>query len=183
MRNLIEAIWPSDNSINTLLDLGCGDLWFTASLPGVTRHIGVDIWQNSLDKAIAKNVPGFKPYCTDIREFIRTQADSSYDCVAAIDVIEHFDEEEAKFLITQIDRVTSKLAIIWTTLGHIYQAGFDNNGLPNPFQRHLSGPTVEWFPEAEGWHVDTYPEWHGDRGGAIFVYKFKKAARETNLLP
>lgn len=182
MRNLIDAIWPSDESIKKILDVGCGDLWFTTNLPGVESHIGVDAWKSSIDKAKAKNINGFIGHCMDIREFIRTQADDIYDASLAIDVIEHFSEDEARFLISQMVRVTRKVVIIWTTLGWIEQGEYDNNGEYNPYQKHLSAPTAEWFPEQEGWKIDLYPEWHGARGGAIFTYNFLNKKPPTQLL-
>lgn len=182
MRNLIDAIWPVDGSIRTLLDLGCGDLWFSYNLPGVEKHIGVDIWQPYLDKALEKNPIGFKGYCMDIREFVRLQAPASYDCIMAIDVIEHFEEEEAKWLVAQMDRIASKLVIVWTTLGHIFQAGVDNNGEPNPYQEHKSGPSVDWFPVSEGWQIQVHPDWHGARGGAIFAYKYINSKPIFNIM-
>lgn len=168
MRNLIDAVWPPGGHIKTMLDLGCGDLWFTPGLPGVTRHVGVDIWEPAMEKAIAKNVPGFVPYRMDAREFVRLQAEASYDAVLALDFIEHFPEDEAKFLIGQVERIAKHLAVIWTTSGYIAQGPYDNNGDPNPHQEHFYGPTVEDFA---GWQVDVYPEWHQDRGGGIFAHK------------
>src|SRR3972149_3428899 len=104
MRNLIDDIWPQEG-ITTILDLGCGDLWFTAGLPGVTKHVGIDIHAPAIEKAKTKNVPGFAGFCMDLREFIRTQAEAGYDAVLAIDVIEHFDEDEARSILANMERV------------------------------------------------------------------------------
>lgn len=183
MRNLIDAIWPTDGSINKILDLGCGDLWFTCNLPGVTSHIGIDIHQPSIDKAYAKNANGFKAYCMDIREFVRTQPADYFDAVLAIDAVEHFPEDDAMFLISEMLRTCKKLVVVWTTLGYIEQGEYDNNGEFNPYQKHLSAPTVEWFPKTEGWKVDTYPDWHGPRGGAIFAYNFMNKKPAIQIMP
>lgn len=173
MQDLILEIWPDHEPIETLLDLGCGDLWFTVNLPGVKRHVGIDIWPNAIEKALEKAkghlVKCFEPYCMDLKEYVRLQPLDSFDCVVAIDVIEHLTEDEAAFLLTQMERVASKLIIVWTTLGYIEQGPFDNNGEPNPYQEHVWGPTAETF--GEGWKVTEHPEWHGARGGGIFAYK------------
>lgn len=173
MRNLLDAIWPTDDSIRTLLDLGCGDLWFTAGLPGVVQHVGVDLWQPYLDRAAAKNAPGFRPERADVLEFMPRQADNSYHAVVAIDLVEHFKETAGKLLITDMERVAYKLVVVFTTLGFIEQGPYDNNGEFNPFQEHRWGPKPEDF---EGWQVDVHPDWHGPRGGAIFAYKFLQEA-------
>lgn len=171
MRNLIEAVWPTDGSIKRILDLGCGDLWFTYNLPGVEEHVGIDLHQPSLDKAWQKNPIGFKPLCMDAQEYCRLLPDGAFDAVLAIDFVEHLDEDRFRWMLGEIERVASQLAIIWTTMGYIEQGPFSNDGEPNKYQRHLYGPTVEDF---EGWKVDTYPEWHGARGGAIFAVKHIK---------
>lgn len=175
MRNLIDAIWPGDGSLKTLLDLGCGDLWFTCGLPGVTKHVGIDLWKPYLEKAAEKGCPGFQSYEMDLQEYIRLQADDGFDVVVAIDVVEHFPEDRAKYVIEQMERVAARLCIVWTTLGFIEQGMYDNNGEYNPYQLHLWGPDPAYFRERE-WQVDEYPDWHGARGGAIFAYKWFKPA-------
>lgn len=183
MRNLIDDIWPKDDSLHTLLDIGCGDLWFTTGLPGIISHIGVDMFQPYLDKAVEKNIPGFKPYCMDLREYIRLQPESYYDAVVAIDVVEHFEEPEARSIIAQMERICKGLCIVWTTLGFIEQGEYDNNGVHNPLQKHLCAPQVDWFDVSNGWKVDTYPEWHGPRGGAIFAYNFMNKKPPIQIFP
>lgn len=169
MRDLLDAIWPKDDSIRTLLDLGCGDLWFTADLPGVVQHVGVDLWQPYLDRAAQKNARGFRPERADAQEFLSRQASNSFHAVVAIDLVEHFDPEVGRALIAEMGRVAYKLVVVWTTLGFIEQGPYDNNGDFNPFQEHKWGPQPEDF---EGWQVDVHPDWHGPRGGGIFAYKF-----------
>lgn len=178
MRNLIDAIWPTDGSIKTILDVGCGDLWFTERLPGVDKHVGIDIHQPAIDKAKAKNVPGFTGLCMDLREYMRLLPDNSFDAVLGIDVVEHFDEDGFHWVLSEMIRVASQLVVVWTTLGYIEQGPVSNDGEPNEYQRHLYGPTVEDF---EGWEVDTYPDWHGARGGAIFAVKRIKP--QKNQIP
>lgn len=170
-RALLEEIWPKDESFEVHLDLGCGDFWWTLGLPGVKRITGIDIWQDVVDKAREKVADYPLPvliYCTDLREFIRTQPDDYYGVVTLIDVYEHFEEDEARFILQQAERIAKKFIVVWTTLGYIEQAGVDPDGTPNPHQEHKYGPSVEDF---EGWEVLTFPEWHGARGGAILAYK------------
>lgn len=170
MRELIDAIWP-EHGIKTILDLGCGDLWFTDHLTRDTEAeviVAVDLHEPSLVRARAKNIPGLTVYNMDIREYLRLRAEAAFDAVLAIDVIEHFDEDTANWLIGDIQRVAKHLVVVWTTLGFIEQAPYDNNGEFNKYQEHHYGPKPEDF---EGWTVDQYPEWHGARGGGLFCHK------------
>ena len=171
MRNLLDAIWPTDGSIKTLLDLGCGDLWFTAGLPGVETHVGIDLFDQYLEEAYRKQAPGFTGINRDIREFLKECPKKAYDAVLAIDVIEHFEEPQGLWILSQMERVAAKLVIVWTTLGFIEQGPYDNNGVYNLYQEHKWGPAVDSFPAT--WSVDIYPDWHSARGGGIFAYRFK----------
>ena len=172
MKHLIDEIWP-EHGIKTIIDVGAGDCWFTDHLTRDTEaesHVAVDLHEPSLERARAKNIPGLQTFNMDIREYLRLRAEAAVDAVVAIDVIEHFDEDQARWLIGEIDRVAKHLAIIFTTNGYIEQGPFDNNGEPNQYQEHFYGPTAEDF--SNGWTVNVHPEYHGARGGAIFAYKF-----------
>lgn len=179
MRNLIEEVWP-EGGLRTLLDLGAGDCWFTAGLPGVEVHVAVDLHEPALEKARAKNIPGLKTYAMDIREFVRTQAAGQYDAVLAIDVIEHLARDEALFLVREMDRIAKHIAIIWTTLGWIDQSEFDNDGNWNPYQKHVWGPMPSDF-EGGDWKIEQHPEWHGERGGGLFIWKINEPPRVNPL--
>jgi hypothetical protein len=182
LRALIETMWPKEG-ISTLLDLGCGKMQWSLGLPGVEQHTGIDVWQPVIDETreIVKThslIP-VKLLCMDVREFLITRAEASYDAVIALDLVEHFEEDEAKFMIGQVSRVAKHLAIVWTTLGYIYQAGVDPDGTPNPHQEHHYGPTEEDF---DGWEGMVFPTWHQDRGGGIFAYKHIEPIQDINPL-
>jgi hypothetical protein len=170
MRDLILRAWRDD--LHTALDLGCGDLWFTENLPGITKLVGVDAFMDYLEKAQTKNLRHeFVPILDTIEHFIMTLRENEYDVTFLIDVVEHMSEEYVKnVLLDQIERTTKKLIIIWTTMGYIEQGEYDNNGTYNPLQKHLWGPVKEDFIN-KGYEVVEYPTWHGDRGGGLFVWK------------
>ena len=171
MRNLIEAIWPK--KIKSIVDLGCGDLWFTANLPGVTRHIGVDIWPEQLRLAEERRpVIGWEPICIDALTFIKSRPDHYVDAVLAIDIIEHLPEDKGLELLDAMEWVAKKLVICWAPLGMLERGPYNPDLTENPHQVHLWGPTPDIFIE-RGWQVDTYPDWHQD-GGAIFAWKLHK---------
>lgn len=169
MRNLIEDIWP--DNIESIIDLGCGDLWFTANLPGVIQHIGVDIWQPQLIAAAKKRpVAGWMPMCMDAYNYIRCSPGKFVDAVLAIDIIEHLEESKGLEILDQMERVARKLVVCWAPLGMLERGPYNPDLTENPYQVHVWGPELEDF-QSRGWEVDIHPDWHQD-GGGIFAWKF-----------
>lgn len=169
MRELIEAIWPE--GVKSIIDLGCGDLWHTAGLPGVVKHIGVDLWQEQLKLAWERRpVTGWIPVCKDALEFLKISPDDSVDAVLAIDIIEHLEKERGLEILDEAERVAKKLVICWAPLGMLERGPTNPDGTHNPYQVHKWGPEPEDF-QSRSWEVDVYPEQHQD-GGAIFAWKF-----------
>lgn len=174
MRNLIENIWPT--GIESIIDLGCGDLWHTANLPGVTRHIGVDIWLGQLKLAEEKRpVIGWEPICMDALAYAQGCQEHYVDAVLAIDIIEHLPKDEGLELLDQIEWVAKKLVVCWAPLGMLERGPYNPDLTENPYQVHLWGPEPEIFIE-RGWSVDIHPDWHQD-GGAIFAWKYLHEGR------
>lgn len=175
MRDELLKIWP-DGGLAQVLDLGCRDAWFTAGLPGVTRHVGVDIWPEALDlakqKAEAGHLPHFQPIQADALQYCEMTPTGAFEAVVAMDLLEHLGAMPASILVGEMSRVASKLAVVWTTLGMIEQGPYDVDGRSNPYEQHNWGPTRNFF-EGHGWQVTEYPDWHGDRGGAILAWLLK----------
>lgn len=170
MRRLLEEIWPT-NGVATLADLGCRDCWHTTALPGVKRHIGVEIWPDALARGVAKGVPGFEPVELCALEWCRSQAARSVDVVLAIDMVEHLEEPRGLELIEEMARVARVMAAVWTTLGFVEQGPFDVDGNPNPHEQHVWGPMLEDFT-SRGWYARAYPRWHGPRGGGLLAWLY-----------
>jgi hypothetical protein len=176
MRDALLSIWPANGSIGSILDLGCRDCWHTAGLPGVTRHVGVEVWPEALERGIRKakagGIPNFEPVLAEGLGYLEGCPDGSFAGVLAIDLLEHFPQDKSVALLNEMERVASKLAVVWTTMGYIPQAPFDADGSPQPYEQHLWGPVPGLFTE-RGWSVNTYPEWHETRGGAILAWQSK----------
>jgi len=169
MRNLIDDIWPS--GIESIIDLGCGDLWWTANLPGVMRHIGVDLWPGQLKFAQERRpVKGWEPYCQDALDFLKSCPMNYVDAVLAIDIIEHLEKGRGLELLDDMIVVAEKLVVCWAPLGMLERGPTNPDGTHNPYQVHKWGPEPEDF-QSRGWEVDIYPEQHQD-GGAIFAWKY-----------
>ena len=176
MRDHILSIWPTDG-LQEILDLGCRDCWHTSGLPGVRRHVGVDLWPEALARGTKKaqegRVPGWEPVLQDALAYCINSEENAFDAVLAIDLLEHLDPIVARDLLEEMKRITRRLAIVWTTMGFIAQAAYDVDGNPNPYEIHRWGPepTDLW---AARYHVRVLPNHHEGRGGAIFAWHDKR---------
>jgi SAM-dependent methyltransferase len=175
VRDELIKIWPAEG-LAKILDLGCRDAWWSAGLPGVTRHVGVDIWPEALDLARAKaqngGIPYFEAVQGDALQYCEMTPSGAFDAVLAIDLLEHLSERVGHMLVKEMYRVASNLVVVWTTLGMVEQGPYDVDGRENPHEKHTWGPTQEFFG-GYGWQSVAYPDWHGDRGGAILAWLSK----------
>ena len=80
-------------------------------------------------------------YVEDIRTFVKKMI--NYDTIVMIDVIEHFEKEEAKLLIKELQEKTNKSLIIGTPLRWSPQKAAYNN----PHETHRSLWTLKDFEE------------------------------------
>jgi SAM-dependent methyltransferase len=148
-RNLIPYLVPDlelllrrgARGYTTLLDVGCGSEgspfgYFNAS-PGQKRT-GIDTFEKSIEASRAAGI--HDSYIVgDIFALVDDDAFPRYDCVVALDVIEHFEKERGLAFMDAIERIAAKRVIIFTPNGFLPQEPFDGN----EFQRHLSG----WYPD------------------------------------
>jgi hypothetical protein len=175
MRDELLSIWPRDG-IQTIVDLGCRDCWHTAGLPGVTRHIGVEVWlpalERGLRKALAGGIPHFEAVYSDVLDYLGKYGDEHFDAVLAIDLLEHLDKDRALKLLGEMERTARLFCVTWTTMGYVRQGPYDVDGQPNPFEEHKWGPVMETFTR-RGWMARAYPRWHEERGGAILAWLSK----------
>lgn len=123
----------------TLLDLGCGKnspvKGFAKSL---SYSLAVDSYAPYLEESRAKKI--HSAYIRgDILTECRKMPNNSFDCVMALDVIEHFEKIDGFKLLAEMERLARKKIIIYTPNGFLKQTAFGGNGV----QRHLSGWTAE----------------------------------------
>lgn len=62
----------------------------------------------------------------------------SFDCVVALDVIEHFEKQDGLRLLDMMEGIARRRVAIFTPNGFLPQGEFDNN----PYQLHRSGWSV-----------------------------------------
>jgi 2-polyprenyl-3-methyl-5-hydroxy-6-metoxy-1,4-benzoquinol methylase len=135
VRELNQAVGPS---CATLLDVGCG---FNSPVQSLERRplrmVGVDGYLPVIEQSRARGIHDeyHEMSLLDIEEKFGPK---SFDCVLASDVIEHFEEADARELIRQMERVARKKVILYTPNGFLPQG--EEYG--NSYQRHLSGWTA-----------------------------------------
>lgn len=126
-------------STSTAIDFGCGSgarLKFSGALSNCLVD-GVDAHGESLELA---KVSGYhKTFKSEILPFASSLASESYGAAMAIDVIEHFNEQDGRELLAQMIRIAKFKVIIMTPTGFLPQPAAPDN----PFQEHRSG----WFPK------------------------------------
>ncbi|MFH2021704.1 MAG: class I SAM-dependent methyltransferase [Patescibacteria group bacterium] len=120
----------------TLLDLGCGDGSQVQFLPRTIKCTGVEAHAPSLK--ISKNNNIHNNYVAiDVRNIQSVFKPKSFDCVLAIDLIEHLTKREALVLLQQMEIIASKIIMLQTPSGFLTQHEYKGNQL----QKHKCGFT------------------------------------------
>jgi hypothetical protein len=84
---------------------------------------------------------------------------SSFDVVVALDVIEHFEKDDAHGVLNEMERVASELVVVMTPSGFVPQPASENE----PWQLHRCG----WNPtelQDLGYSVAGVGGWKAARG-------------------
>lgn len=134
----------------SVLDLGCG-----RSSPlrhcSVPYSVGVELFEPYLKESREMKIHN-EYILADIRkvEFMP----KSFDCVLALDVLEHLTKKEGIELIKKMENVAKKKIIIFTPNGFLRQDEHDEDKL----QIHKSGWTVDEFKK-RGYEVKGINGW------------------------
>jgi len=161
---LTIALKDFDLSTLTLLDIGCGEAFHTRSLSFKSKTF--------VDLEPRGNFP-HEVIKEDALKFLNAavSAEQKYDVVIALDFIEHLLKDDGNEFLQLLDKVTSKVSIIFTPLGEF---GVHSSNEPWYPHAHWSGWTGEEF-DLRGYTTSVYPGWHGVidgvRLGVIFAYK------------
>lgn len=148
-----------DGTCQSLLDIGCGErspiFRFAKSIP---RRTGVDSHLPSIERSRAAGL--HTDYVQmNLAEIGNRFAPGSFDCVVALDVIEHFDNEGGLRLLDAMERIAAKKVVIFTTNGFVAQPATADN----PHQLHRSGWTAAAM-RARGYEVQGIGGWKPLRG-------------------
>ncbi|MES2200698.1 MAG: class I SAM-dependent methyltransferase [candidate division FCPU426 bacterium] len=118
--------------MQSVLDLGCGSNSRLQFVPGPERKVGVDAFQPSLDKAMAKGIY-HEVHCMPLDQI--ELPEKSFDAVIALDLVEHFEKPEGLAFISKMESLAKKKVLIFTPNGFLPQAPYEDN----PWQEHKSG--------------------------------------------
>jgi hypothetical protein len=148
-----------DGSCESLLDIGCGE---KSPIFGFSKEIekttGVDSHLPSIERSRAEGI--HTDYVQlNIADIGGKFAPHSYDCVIALDVIEHFEKEDGLRLLDAMERIARKKVVVFTPNGFVAQPPTPDN----PHQLHRSGWTVAEM-RARGYEVVGIGGWRPLRG-------------------
>jgi hypothetical protein len=149
-------------SCDSLLDLGCGHSSPIRHFSGrLRRAVGVDVFEPYLQRSVAAGIHT-EYRCMNVLEAGDHFSPGEFGCVVALDLIEHLPREEGLRLLESMERIASRKVIVFTPNGFVPQEAYDGN----PFQRHLSGWSVEEM-RSRGYRVVGLFGWkplRGERG-------------------
>ncbi len=139
MNNYLSELEKLIGSSGSVLDVGCGE---NSPIKNFKKRLkfsaGVDGFQKSLNLSKEENIHD-EYYCIDILNLKNKFNSNSFNCVIALDVIEHLPKQQGLELIKQMEYISNDKVIIFTPNGFLPQG--EHSG--NPLQKHRSGWDVE----------------------------------------
>ena len=98
--------------------------------------VGVDAHKPSIERSLKLRIHNkyFNMPLSCLTEF----GPESFDCVVALDVIEHLSKNEGLRFLDNVERIAKKKIIVFTPNGFLPQYEYDDN----PMQKHRSGWTA-----------------------------------------
>ncbi|AFM39686.1 methyltransferase family protein [Desulfosporosinus acidiphilus SJ4] len=156
----------------TVLDIGCG-LGTTLKQFCCPIKIGVDAHRPYLEKArFDEPLVTLNFRAERMRELFLP---NSIDSVTLIDVIEHFEKEDALDVLQQVEEIAAQRVIIFTPRGFFQQNDVDHYGLGGEtYQRHRSGWEVEDFQRL-GYNIIIFAKFHDQKNKAFLEVYGEKA--------
>jgi SAM-dependent methyltransferase len=138
-----------------VLDVGCGSHSQLVNLRSkISRLTGIDVYPPALDEA--RQSGAFDELVEGpVQELGRLFAADTYDVVAAIDVLEHLDENDGAQLLEAMTRIATDRVVVLTPNRFVPQGEVGGN----PWQVHRSG----WTPAQFRAHGFTVRGLHGPR--------------------
>jgi hypothetical protein len=148
-------------SCATLLDVGCGHQSPVRGLAGrVDRMVGVDLFAPYMERSRAARIHT-EYHMVDALDIESRFGARSFDCVVALDLIEHLDKADGQRLLGVMERVARRKVIVFTPNGFVPQRAYDDN----PYQAHRSGWTADEMRGAgyRLWGVNGWKPLRGER--------------------
>lgn len=143
----------------SLLDVGCGShspVGLFSRRP--RRSVGIDVFQPAVEQSTAARIHD-EYVLMDVMDLGRRFSDRSFDCVIAIDVIEHLTKNDGYELIWMMERIARRKVVIFTPNGFLKQGEYEGNR----YQVHRSGWEVNEM-RGLGYRVTGINGWKPLRG-------------------
>jgi hypothetical protein len=160
-----------------VLDVGTG-LMHSLEASRCKVRIGLDAHRPYLEQ---RRVPGAVPINAPALSIEELFVAGAVDLVTMIDVIEHFEKDDALELLRQSESVARRRVALFTPRGHFPQSGYDAFELGGEeLQRHRSS----WEPEElreRGYRVIVIEGMHGPWNSS-FVEAFGPDADPVDAL-
>jgi len=142
----------------SVLDVGCGTNSPIKECSLKAHTVGVDAYKPSIKTSREQKIHD-KYYCIDILDIEKKFRKDSFDCVLALDVIEHLKKKDGLKLLDSMERLAKKKVIIFTPNGFLPQGA----AYGNPWQVHRSGWKVKEMKD-RGYKVIGIHGWKPLRG-------------------
>ena len=156
------------SAYDSVLDIGCSSGWLLKRVD-TKRRIGIDICEKAIRDARASD-PLAEWIIGDLRNITDLVAPGSVECVVGMDIIEHFEKDDAIKLLKDIDSIATSAIFLFVPVGYHEQTKDDKNYGNDYWETHRS----IWYPQElanHGYEVWVYPDWH-----AMGVKDQRKAA-------
>ena len=121
----------------SLLDVGCGSNSAIKRIPKRAYSVGVDMFAPDLQKSREQNIHD-EYHVMNVMDIEKKFKPGSFECVVALDLIEHLDKNDGLRLISMLEKIAMKKVVIFTPNGFLPQK---EDG--NPYQLHRSGWTCK----------------------------------------
>jgi hypothetical protein len=125
--------------------------------------VGVDAYDGSIKTAREQKTHD-ELHTHDVLKLSDLFSDKSFDCVAALDLIEHLEKADGLRLLDYMERTARKRVVVFTPNGFLPQGEYDNN----PWQVHKSGWEVAEM-RVRGYDVIGINGWRPLRGELGYV--------------
>lgn len=122
----------------SVLDVGCGHV---SPATEYMRNIPITVGVDGYDKAIetARRLKTHREnFLMDVTRISERFPAGSFDCVIALDLLEHLTPEQGSKILEDFQKIATKRIVVFTPNGFVEQSAYDNN----PLQIHKSG----WIP-------------------------------------
>jgi hypothetical protein len=154
MNDLAAALKDCDS----VLDIGCGPSSQLGSLDRRLYSVGIDAFAPNIEKSRQANIHN-EARVMEALDIEKNFSPNSFDCVMAIEIIEHLSKEDGLKLLSMMESIARKKVIIFTPNGFVPQNAYGGN----TWQIHKSGWTPKEMKKL-GYRVTGSRGWKALRG-------------------